>query len=212
MCMSCVSNVDAFAANRVAGAVAVINAWERWSDRRQGITPLERNRAVEGLSGSRRGAMLRTLPRGRRSIDRVCAGGTVRTSRVGRHQRTRDAMPRASARGGGTGAWRTRAVRAVVALTVGSSLLTVAPLRASAAPTATVDRAVPIQDSPLDSLAVAQSAPEHELDTGIAAEDWEAPAPSEDNVVVWARPAIPSRQVYHRCPFRRLTPPTRDAP
>lgn len=42
MCMSCVSNVDALAANTMAGVVAVLNARERWSDRRQGITPLER--------------------------------------------------------------------------------------------------------------------------------------------------------------------------
>lgn len=42
MCMSCVSNVDAIAANTVAGVVIAINAWERVSDRRQGITRLER--------------------------------------------------------------------------------------------------------------------------------------------------------------------------
>lgn len=42
MCMNCVSNVDAIAANVVAGVVVAINAAERISDRRQGITPLER--------------------------------------------------------------------------------------------------------------------------------------------------------------------------
>lgn len=42
MCMNCVSNVDAIAATTVAGVVIAINAWERVSDRRRGITRLER--------------------------------------------------------------------------------------------------------------------------------------------------------------------------
>lgn len=41
--MNCVSNIDAVAANVLAGAVIAVNAAERISDRRQGITRLERS-------------------------------------------------------------------------------------------------------------------------------------------------------------------------
>ncbi len=42
VCMNCVSNVDAMAANTVIGVVVAVNGWERLSDRRSGITRLER--------------------------------------------------------------------------------------------------------------------------------------------------------------------------
>ncbi len=42
MCMNCVSNSDALAANVVGAAILAVNGWERWSDRRRGITRLER--------------------------------------------------------------------------------------------------------------------------------------------------------------------------
>ena len=42
MCMSCVSNVDALAANGLMGVIAAVNGWERVADRRRGITRLER--------------------------------------------------------------------------------------------------------------------------------------------------------------------------
>jgi hypothetical protein len=42
MCMNCVTNVDALAVNAVAGSIFAVNAWERISDRRRGISRLER--------------------------------------------------------------------------------------------------------------------------------------------------------------------------
>jgi hypothetical protein len=42
MCMNCVTNVDALAINAVAGSIFAVNAWERISDRRRGISRLER--------------------------------------------------------------------------------------------------------------------------------------------------------------------------
>ena len=42
MCMNCVTNVDAIAINVVAGSIFAVNAWERASDRRRGISRLER--------------------------------------------------------------------------------------------------------------------------------------------------------------------------
>jgi hypothetical protein len=42
MCMNCVTNVDAIAINVVAGSIFAVNAWERVSDRRKGISRLER--------------------------------------------------------------------------------------------------------------------------------------------------------------------------
>ena len=42
MCMNCVTNVDAIAINVVAGSIFAVNARERVSDRRKGISRLER--------------------------------------------------------------------------------------------------------------------------------------------------------------------------
>jgi hypothetical protein len=46
MCMSCVTNIDALAVNALAGSIFAANAWERISDRRRGITRLERAQRI----------------------------------------------------------------------------------------------------------------------------------------------------------------------
>jgi hypothetical protein len=42
MCMNCVTNLDALCINAVGAAIVATNVWERVSDRRQGISRLER--------------------------------------------------------------------------------------------------------------------------------------------------------------------------
>lgn len=42
MCANCFTNVEAAAINVAVGAVLLRNAWEKHADRRDGITPIER--------------------------------------------------------------------------------------------------------------------------------------------------------------------------